>query len=171
MKVLAGIGGLAIAAALAAMIFFFGGFYNVAALEPDNSVVAWALGYVRNASIARQAPRAAKGSIDDPTIIQAGARAFANRGCPTCHGAPGVDWAKFAEGIRPDAADLNEIAKTESVPKIFWVIKNGINMTAMPSFARVKVEDSEIWTIAAFVKKLPSVSPDDYKAWTEAKSP
>jgi hypothetical protein len=28
------------------------------------------------------------------------------------------------------------------------------------------VPDREIWTIVAFVKKLPSVSDDDFKAWT-----
>jgi hypothetical protein len=36
----------------------------------------------------------------------------------------------------------------------------------MPSFGVIEVPDDEIWTIAAFVKKLPSVSDDDFKAWT-----
>jgi mono/diheme cytochrome c family protein len=36
----------------------------------------------------------------------------------------------------------------------------------MPGFARIKVPDQEIWAIAAFLKKLPTVSPADYKAWT-----
>jgi hypothetical protein len=37
---------------------------------------------------------------------------------------------------------------------LFWVIKNGINMTGMPSFGAINVPDQEIWTIVAFVKKL-----------------
>jgi hypothetical protein len=28
--------------------------------------------------------------------------------------------------------------------------------------------DQEIWAVAAFLKKLPTVSPADYKAWTAA---
>ena len=48
------------------------------------------------------------------------------------------------------------------------MIKNGINMTGMPSFARIEVGDEEIWKIAAFVKKLPNVSPEDYKKWSAA---
>ncbi len=52
--------------------------------------------------------------------------------------------------------------------QIFWVVKNGINMTGMPSFGRVGADDKEIWSIAAFVKKLPSVSEGDYKSWTAA---
>ena len=39
-------------------------------------------------------------------------------------------------------------------------------MTGMPSFGAIEVPDREIWTIAAFVKKLPNVSDEDFKAWT-----
>ncbi len=169
MRVLAAIGLLAIVAAIAAAVYFFGGFYNVAALPQDNGAVAWTLAHVREASIESRAPSKAPINVDDPANIQAGARAFAEHGCVTCHGAPGAQWAKFSEGLRPDAADLNEVAKSQSVGEIFWVVKNGINMTAMPSFARVKVGDDEIWKIAAFVKKLPTVKPEDYKAWTAAQ--
>lgn len=165
MRVLAAIGVFAIIAVVAAAIYFFGGFYNVAALEPDNRVVAWALGSVRDASIKMRAPSAPPINVDDPVIIQEGARAFGKRGCVACHGAPGVDWAKFSEGVRPDAADLSKTAKARTPGEIFWVIKNGINMSAMPSFARIQVADDEIWKMAAFVKKLPAVSPEDYKAW------
>jgi mono/diheme cytochrome c family protein len=170
-RVLTVIGLLAVVIAIASAAYFFGGFYNVAALEPDNRIVAWALSHVREASIERRAPVTSPVALDDPAIIQAGARAFATRGCVTCHGAPGADWAKFSEGIQPEAADLNEIAKTRSAGEIFWVVKNGINMTGMPSFARVKVDDGEIWKIAAFVKKLPAISPEDYKTWSSAGSP
>ena len=47
-------------------------------------------------------------------------------------------------------------------------MKNGINMTGMPSFGSVGAEDKELWTIAAFVKKLPTVSDSDYKSWIAA---
>ncbi len=70
--------------------------------------------------------------------------------------------------MRPDPADLEKVAKGQSAGEIFWVIKNGIGMTGMPSFARIKVADPEIWAITAFVKKIPAVSPEDYKSWTKA---
>ena len=171
MRVLAVIGLITIAGAAAASVYFFGGFYNVEALEPDNKLVEWALTHIREASIEKRAPKILPAGLDDPATIAAGARAFGERGCVACHGAPGADWAKFSEGLRPDAADLNEVAKTLSVAEIFWVIKNGINMTGMPSFARIKVDDGEIWKIAAFVKKIPSVSPENYKAWSGTGNP
>jgi mono/diheme cytochrome c family protein len=87
-------------------------------------------------------------------------------GCVNCHGGPGVKWAKFSEGLNPDPPDLKEIANEPAPQQLFWVIKNGINMTGMPSFGAIEVYDREIWTIVAFVKKLPTVSDDDFKAWT-----
>jgi Cytochrome C oxidase, cbb3-type, subunit III len=172
MKFLSLIGALAIIVAVAAAVFFFGGFYNVAATQPDLGIVAWALEHVRDASINRHAVDRPPVSMEDPATIQAGARAYASRGCTSCHGGPGVMWAKFSEGMRPDPPDLKEEAKDLTPAQVFWIVRNGINMTGMPGFGLVEAPDQEIWTIAAFVKKLPDVSEADYKAWTaEAASP
>src|SRR5205807_9991755 len=90
---LAFIGALAILAAIAAAVFFFGGFYSVAATVDDPPSVKWALAQIRLASIRRHATEMPSGSLEDPSIVQAGARAFSERGCVNCHGAPGVNWA------------------------------------------------------------------------------
>jgi mono/diheme cytochrome c family protein len=171
MRLLALIGGLGIIGAIAAAVFFFGGYYSVSAIQADPSIVAWSLTNVRNASINRHATDQPPMSLDDPAVIRAGAVAFDHRGCTQCHGAPGVDWAKFSEGLRPDPPDLKDVAKDTTAPQIFWVVKNGINMTGMPSFGRAGVEDKEIWAIAAFVKKLPTISDGDYQQWIEAVQP
>ena len=44
-------------------------------------------------------------------------------------------------------------------PKMF-------DKAGMPSFGAIEVPDEELWTIVAFVKKLPTVSEGDFKAWT-----
>lgn len=164
---LAIIGALAILFAIAAAVFFFGGFYSVAAITSETNVVAWAMVHIRQASIERHAGRETPPvAFNDPAVVQAGARAFSERGCVNCHGAPGVDWAKFAEGMRPDPPDLKDIANELSPQDLFWVIKNGVDMTGMPSFGLAGVPDDEIWKLVAFVKKLPSVTEDDFKGWT-----
>jgi mono/diheme cytochrome c family protein len=171
MKFLSLIGALAIIVAVAAAGFFFGGFYNIAATQADLPVVAWALEHVREASINRHALEKPPISMDDPATIQAGARAFASPGCASCHGGPGITWAKFSEGLRPDPPDLKDVAKDLMAAQIFWVVRNGINMTGMPGFNLIETTDQEIWTIAAFVKKLPTVTEADYKAWTAEDIP
>jgi mono/diheme cytochrome c family protein len=173
MKILSFIGALAIIAAVAAGAYFFGGFYNVAATQPDPDIVRWALTYVRDASVNRHATDTPPAGLDDPATIQAGARAYAARGCTTCHGIPGVDgsWTKFSEGLHPDPPDLKELVKDLTTAQIFWVVKNGINMTGMPAFATAGVPDQEIWAIAAFAKKSPEVPEADFRTWTADVAP
>jgi len=169
LKFLALIGLLGILGAIAAAVFFLGGFYNVSATIEDAAPVKWLLVHVRTASIARHAKDKPPMSLDDPAVVQAGARAFSERGCINCHGAPGVNWAKFSEGLRPDPPDLKELANDRDPEHLFWVVKNGINMTAMPSFGAIGVPDQEIWSIAAFIKKLPNVTEENFKAWTASR--
>jgi|tagenome__1003787_1003787.scaffolds.fasta_scaffold20691376_1 mono/diheme cytochrome c family protein len=166
MRILPAIGALAIIAALGAAVFFLGGFYSVAGTAEDPAIVRWALVQVRSASIKRHAQDQPPANLNDSARIQAGARAFAEQGCATCHGAPGVNWAKFSEGLHPDPPDLKEVVNDSTPAQLFWVIKNGINMTGMPSFQVAGAKDEDIWSITAFLKKLPNVSEADYKAWT-----
>src|SRR5258708_3381546 len=112
-KFLALIGLLGILGAIGAGVYFFGGYYSVSGIAQDPASVKWALGKVRDASIARNATESPPTGLDDPATVQAGARAFSERGCVNCHGAPGVNWAKFSEGLRPDPPDLKEVAGDE----------------------------------------------------------
>jgi hypothetical protein len=41
-------------------------------------------------------------------------------------------------------------------------------MTGMPSFEQAGAKDDELWSVVAFVKKLPGLSEADYKNWTES---
>lgn len=167
MKFLAFIGAVAIIVAIGAAVFFFGGFYSVAGTQEEQGIVAAALIHIRQASIDRHAVDMPSVSLDDPATVQAGARAFSARGCVNCHGGPGVNWAKFSEGLHPSPPDLKEIVNGLEPRQLFWVVKNGINMTGMPSFGSIGVPDGEVWSIVAFLKKLPSVSDQDFKAWTQ----
>jgi mono/diheme cytochrome c family protein len=168
MRLLALIGALGIVFAVCAAVFFFGGFFNIAATEEDPGIVNWALVKVRMASIARHAGVTPSVNLGDPTIVQAGARAYASRGCINCHGAPGAPWQKFSEGLNPGPPDLSEVGQQREPGQLFWVIQNGIKMTGMPSFKIAGVEDKEIWSIVAFVKMLPKVSEADFKTWSAA---
>jgi mono/diheme cytochrome c family protein len=167
MKLLLGIIGLlAVLGGIFAAGFFFGGFYNVAASEDDPDIVNGTLDHVRAASVARHATDTPSASLNDPALVQAGAKSFSQRGCVHCHGGPGVEWSKFSEGLNPGPPDLKDVVGDMLPQELFWVIKNGIKMTGMPSFGKIEVPDPEIWSMVAFLKKLPAVSEADYKAWT-----
>ena len=104
----------------------------------------------------------------DPADTRA---AFAERGCANCHGAPGVTWEKFSEGLHPYPPDLKEVAGERTPQQLFWVIKNGINMTGMPaqndsfSIARSRSEDmfTTLSTLAATLEASTATSGDRAK--------
>jgi mono/diheme cytochrome c family protein len=161
------IGLLAILAGIGAAAFFFGGLFSVAANHPDPGLVNWALVHVRKASISRHATDRPPASFNDPALVRTGARAYSQRGCVNCHGGPGVEPAKFSEGLNPPP-NLKKVVNDLLPQELFWVIKNGIKMTGMPSFGASAMPDQEIWIVVAFLKKLESVSDEDFKAWSAA---
>ncbi len=167
MRFLAVIGALAIIAAVAAAIYFFGGFYSVAENEDNPAIVDWALASIRGASVAGHATETPPANLDDPATVKAGARAYATIGCVNCHGGPpNANWAKWSEGLKPVPADLKVMAKERTASQLFWAIKNGIKFTGMPSFGLAGASDEQIWSIVAFIKKVPAMSDEDYKTWT-----
>ena len=98
MRLLSVIGLLAIVIGIAALVFFFGGFFNVAATNPEPAPVKWALIKVRMASIDRHATDRPPSGYDTPAQVQAGAKAYMARGCTNCHGGPGVDCRNSPRG-------------------------------------------------------------------------
>src|SRR5262249_45938081 len=99
MRVLSVIGALAIVVGIGCAVFFFGGFYSVAGTCEARAAVSGARTRVRTASINRHANATPPASIGDAATVQAGAKAYATFGCANCHGAPGVKWQKFSEGL------------------------------------------------------------------------
>ena len=150
-----------------AAIYFFGGFYNVAETADNPAIVDWALASVRGASVVAHGTETPPANLDDAETVKAGARLYATIGCVNCHGGPpNANWAKWSEGLKPVPADLKVMAKERTASQLFWAIKNGIKFTGMPSFGLAGASDQDIWSVVAFVKKSPSVSDDEYKAWT-----
>jgi mono/diheme cytochrome c family protein len=171
MRILAAIGLLAIVATVVAGVFFLGGYYDVSAQGEDSPIVKALLLEARTRAVRHFATDQPPGDLASPERIRAGARAFSERGCINCHGGPGVNWAKFSEGLNPGPPDLKDVAADLKAQEVFWIVKHGIRMTGMPSFTAAGVPDEDIWSIAAFVKALPKVSDADFQAWTAGGGP
>jgi mono/diheme cytochrome c family protein len=45
--------------------------------------------------------------------------------------------------------------------EIFWIVRNGIRMTGMPSFG-ITYPDAKLWEMVALVKSLPRMPPQEY---------
>ena len=49
----------------------------------------------------------------------------------------------------------------------FWVVKHGLKMTGMPAWG-VTHDDELLWDVVAFLRKLPELSADQYRALVES---
>lgn len=161
-----GFSSLVIGTGVGAAAFFFGGFFDIAASAPDPAPVNWALIHVREASIMRHAVEPAPMPLDDPALVQEGARAYQGLGCQSCHGGLGARPARFSQGLNPQP-NLKAVIGGITPPELFWVLKNGIKMTGMPSFGSGSdpTPDAELWKVVAFLKHVPSLSSDDLAKW------
>lgn len=154
------------AGAIAGAAVMFGGYFDIAASRPDSAPVAWALVTTRTNAIARAAGGiSAPANFTEAQVRQG--RAIYGETCTTCHGAPGVDPADWYEGMNPEPPWLPDVAGGLAPAEIFWVVQHGIRMTGMPSFAKL-LDAEKTWAVVGFIKQLPGMSEDQYRALGEA---
>jgi len=152
--------------ALAAVGFLYSGRFDVAANRPDSGLLRWALSTAADRSVARLAQGVQVPPLTDPEMLKTGFVRY-RENCVTCHGAPGVEASEIGQGLNPYPPELASHAAAGDPRELFWIVKNGIRMTGMPSFG-VTHTDAEIWAIVAFLEKLPKMSPQEYQAMAGA---
>jgi mono/diheme cytochrome c family protein len=166
MKTVLKLVGLVVLLILAALLFVYSGFYNIAADSPDEGLIGWALETTQERSVHR-AYESLEGKVtvprlDDPEMIRTGLVHY-HAMCVTCHGAPGVKVSEIGAGLNPSPPELAAEAAEDEPLEFYWIVKHGIKMTGMPSFG-VTHSDEEIWAIVAFLQKMPKLSPQEYQA-------
>ena len=72
-----------------------------------------------------------------------------------------MEKSELSQGLYPQAPELSRGA-AHSVAQQFWMIKHGVKLSAMPAWGRTH-SDVLIWDMVAFLKKLPSLSPEQYR--------
>ena len=73
-----------------------------------------------------------------------------------------MEKTEISQGLYPRAPELSR-GDPLTPAQQFWVIKHGIKATGMPAWGPTH-DDTKIWDMVAFVRKLPTLSPDQYKA-------
>ena len=146
--------------ASASVIFVASGVYDIAAATPHWPVTRWVMEQTRNRSIALHAAGIkVPPGLDDPQKVVMGTAHFAAH-CASCHGAPGVPRSDAAEGLYPQPPDLTHASAHYTKAELFWIVRNGIKMTGMPSWS--DHSDDELWASVAFIEKLPSLTAEEY---------
>jgi mono/diheme cytochrome c family protein len=163
MRCLILLAGLAAAAALGGTITLYAGFYDISATDQHLAPTYWLLDTGMRESVKRRADEIEVPELRDS---ETGLAIYRDH-CEQCHGAPGVAPQPFALGMTPAPANLVYTAAHWKPAELFWATKHGIKMTGMPAW-KYRLTDEEIWATVAFLKRLPLLSPLEYR---ELKAP
>ena len=155
------------AIAIAGVGAFVGsGVYNIGADDHHTKPVYALMQALRGRSVAHHAKDIVVPNLDDPQLILKGAGQYAAM-CTECHLKPGGKDSEIRPGLYPQPPNLSQV---RVAPKeAFWVIKHGIKMSAMPAWG-LSHDDPTIWSMVAFLQKLPDMTPAQYRDMV-AKAP
>jgi mono/diheme cytochrome c family protein len=135
--------------------------YNVAASEPETAIERDILHSIMRNSVQMRAATAEPSTYTDDQIRK-GFQEY-DEMCIICHAAPGKERGFISKGLRPQPPLLAKAAKEWTDAQLFWIVKNGVKMTGMPAFGLTHSDDT-IWNIVGFVRRLPQMTPDEFRA-------
>ena len=142
--------------------FIFAGVYNIGADAPHYRPIYMALEQLRDRAITHHARNiVVPADLNSPARIATGAGLYTEM-CTGCHLGPGLEKTEMSQGLYPQAPELAR-GEGRSAAEQFWTIKHGVKLSAMPAWGRTH-DDQLIWDMVAFVRALPKMTPDQYKA-------
>ena len=145
---------------LGAALFVESGLYNIGADDHHTKPVLALITQLRDRSIESRLSSIKPQLTATPEMIKIGAKHYASL-CAGCHLAPVAAKSDLRIGLYPHPPNLAQEDIQES-RRAFWIIKHGIKMSAMPAWGKT-LDDDAIWDVVAFVRKMPSLSQEDYQ--------
>ena len=139
--------------------FVWSGLYNVGADDPHTRPMLVMMEALRERSIHVRSKDIDVPRLDEPQLILKGAGQYAAM-CTGCHLAPGMQESEIRPGLYPQPPDLSKLHVDPR--EAFWVIKHGVKMSGMPAWGGSH-DDPTIWSMVAFLQKLPTLTPEQYR--------
>ncbi len=169
-RILAGAAGTVVVATFGILTVIYSGLYNVAANNPMEKYIHLALDTAMEQSVFRHARAVTlpEGYADEKSLRRG--LVLYHELCAQCHGGPGVRRGAVGRGLQPHPSYLWRKSKDWdwSGKEIYWLVRNGIQLTGMPAWVDNRPE-SDLWSVVAFVdRRLPTISREDYRAGLRA---
>lgn len=164
-KVLAVIGGIAIAAGIVGLVIGWGMMSGGLSARPAPSAFEeWGARKLRKLAVSgRYTAMKNPVAVDDATLKQA-MEHWADH-CATCHANDGSGQTTMGRNMYPRPPDMRG-GRTQQMSdgEIYYVINQGIRLTGMPAWGEPGDDDRESWKLVAFIRKLPSLTPAEVQA-------
>jgi mono/diheme cytochrome c family protein len=159
--------GIAVLVPLGGFAFVKSGIYNVAASSPHTKFTTW----LTHETMIHSARQRAEGvtlpsGFSDANVL-AGFCTYETH-CVACHGAAGVTRQPWVNGLEPQPPYLLDATQKFTQRQLFWIVKNGIKMTGMPSW-RDNLSDAQIWNVVAWLEASTKLPPQTYVQWRASR--
>jgi mono/diheme cytochrome c family protein len=131
---------------------------GLAEIPADVNAPTWESQFMNlavHASVRRSASQSPNPLPPTDENLIAGGILYLN-GCAGCHGRPGKSRTVLPQYVPPPR--FAEAVSQYSEAEMFWIIKHGIRRTGMSAYGPFYSE-REMWTLAAFVKRMQHLSP------------
>jgi len=147
------------------------GAIDMAADTPHSPAVHRLIEWAREQSIAHGAADIVPpADLSDADRIRRGAGNY-DAMCANCHLSPGIEDSEIRKGLYPIPPNLSRPANAADSDRTdarrFWIVKHGIKASGMPAWSKGGMEDEAIWDLTAFLKIMPSLSPEEYRRQVE----
>jgi mono/diheme cytochrome c family protein len=154
---------IAVIAPAGVYTFVESGVFEVAASHPHTKFTDWITHETMIHSVRRNAARIAAPKGMTVAQVRAGFCSYETH-CASCHGAPAIAREQWVSGMEPQPPYLLDVTSNWTPQQIFWIAKNGIKMTGMPSW-RDSMPDAQIWDVVDFLEAMRRSPPQTYMQW------
>jgi cytochrome c553 len=157
-----------------ALLGMLGGLVMLSGIVPIKAssrhwaITAWLLEFSKQRSVSTHTLGINAPPLDDPRMVVVGG-AYYEIGCRPCHGSPELRQPRIAARMTPPPVYLPPRIAKRAAEELFYVIKHGIKFTGMPGWP-APGRDDEVWTMVAFLKRLPFLNAAEYARVTRAES-
>ena len=159
---------LAVAVAIGAAIVIFLVMPRLywGAIGKPSTPERWIAHYVLGQWVVNNATASQNPIPPTPGNLKAGEQAY-DRHCAFCHGLDGSARNEPHADFYPPIARLAHGVADKSDGEVYYIVANGIRMSAMPGFGATHPPD-EIWRMILWVRHFPHLTPQE-RAAIEAK--
>jgi cytochrome c553 len=102
--------------------------------------------------------------LDDHRLVLRGAAQY-DLGCRPCHGGARGDAPLIPRHMEPQPRALAVHASDWRPRELYYIVRHGMKFTGMPAWPAQR-RDDEIWSIVAFLRRLPDLDRDEYARLT-----
>jgi mono/diheme cytochrome c family protein len=138
--------------------------HGFSAAEQPSTIERWIARAARSAALPADARTRTNPLPNNPKVL-AEARAHWADHCAGCHSNDGSGDALLGKRTYPPAPDMRLPATQQMTDgELFYVIQNGIRLTAMPAWGGGSAHDEQdSWKLVHFIRHLPQLTVEEKK--------